>query len=101
MIIYSVTIIVKKDVEREWFDWMKNTHILNVIKTGYFSGAKIFKILVPTGFPDEITYVVQYITDSFEKYKEYSEKEASRLQREHASKFLGKFTAARAIMEEI
>ncbi len=101
MIIYSVTIIVKKEVEKEWLEWMKNTHIQNIIKTGYFASSKMFKILIPSGVPDEITYMVQYETDSFEKYKEYSEKEASRLQREHASKFLGKFTAARAIMEEI
>lgn len=101
MVIYSVTITVKKEVEKVWFDWMQNTHVPNVIKTGYFSNSKMFKILIPSAVPDEITYVIQYETDSFEKYKEYSEKEASRLQREHASKFMGKFTAARAIMEVI
>jgi Domain of unknown function (DUF4286) len=101
MIIYSVTINVKKDSEVEWLHWMKSTHIPDILKSGNFSNYKIFKILIPTGLPDESTFVVQYETDSFEKYKNYSETEAARLQRAHAAKFLDKITTARAIMEEI
>jgi len=37
MIIYSVTVVIKKDVEDSWLKWMKEEHIKDVIKTGYFT----------------------------------------------------------------
>ncbi len=89
MVFYSVNISVKIEVESEWLDWMKNVHIPNVLKTGYFNSYKIFKVLIPSNVNNEVTYVVQYECDSFEKYKEYSEMQSPRLQKEHAAKFVG------------
>ncbi len=101
MVIYSVNISVKVEAETEWLDWMTNIHIQNVLKTGYFNNHRIFKVLIPSNVRDEVTYVVQYECESFEKYKEYSEMQSPRLQKEHAAKFVGKIRTARSIMEEI
>ena len=101
MIIYNVTLNIKKDVELEWIKWMKEKHIPDIMKTNHFNSWKMFKILVPAGMPDEITYVVRYTTNSMEKYEEYARNEAPRLQREHVEKYPGKFTASRAILEDI
>lgn len=101
MIIYNVTINIKKDVELEWVKWMKEIHISDIMKTNHFNSWKMFKILVPAGMPDEITYVVRYTTNSKEKYEEYAKNEAPRLQREHVEKYPGKFTASRAILEDV
>ena len=101
MINYNVTINIKKDVESEWVKWMKEEHIPDIMKTNFFNSWKMFKILVPAGMPDEITYVVRYTTDSMENYEEYARNEAPRLQREHVEKSPGKFTASRAILEDI
>ena len=101
MIIYNVTINIKKDVESEWVKWMKEEHIPDIMKTNHFNSWKMFKILVPAGMPDETTYVVRYTTDTMEKYEEYARNEAPRLQREHVEKYPGKFTASRAILEDV
>ncbi len=99
MLIYSITTNLRKDLEKEWLDWMVNFHIPNVMAAGYFSGRKIFKVLIPSGVTDEVTYVVQYECESLEKYLKYSETEAPRLQEEFKSKFVGKAVTARSIME--
>jgi hypothetical protein len=101
MIIYNVTLNVKKEIESEWVRWMKEKHIPDIIKTNHFNSWKMLKILVPGGMPDETTYVVSYTTDSMEKYEEYARNEAPRLQMEHVEKYLGKFTASRAILEDV
>jgi len=101
MIIYSVTIYIQKDVEKEWLDWMKKIHIQDIIDTGHFNSYKIYKVIVPSHSPDETAYCIQYDCKSMEDYTLYLEKHASRLQREHTIKFQNKVKAARALMEEI
>lgn len=101
MIIYSVTIYIKKDVEVEWLEWMKKIHIGEVIKTGHFNSYKIFKVVVPSNALDEATYCIQYDCKSMEDYSVYLEVHASRLQKEHTIKFQNKIKAARSLMEEI
>lgn len=101
MILYSVTIIVKKDVEDEWKKWMIETHIPDVMRTKYFFENNFFKISIPAGAAEESSYVVHYKCKSIDDYVAYSQYEAPRLREEHALKFPGKFTAARAIMAEV
>ena len=101
MIIYSVTIYIKKDVETEWLEWMKKTHIGEVMKTGHFNSFRIFKVVVPSNTLDESTYCIQYDCKSMEDYSIYLEVHASRLQKEHTIKFQNKIKAARSLMEEI
>jgi len=101
MIIYNVTIYIKKEIESEWLEWMKKTHIPEVVEAGNFLSSKIYKVIIPSGEADEVTYSIQYECKSLESYLEYSEKEALRLQREHTIKYQNKIKAARAVMEEI
>ncbi|OGU72827.1 MAG: hypothetical protein A2V93_06720 [Ignavibacteria bacterium RBG_16_34_14] len=101
MIIYSVTIYINKDVEKEWLDWMKKIHIQDIIDTGHFNSYKIYKVVVPAHSSDETAYCIQYDCKSMKDYTLYLEKHASRLQREHTIKFQNKVKAARAVMEEI
>ncbi|MCU0331834.1 MAG: DUF4286 family protein [Ignavibacteriaceae bacterium] len=99
MIIYSVTVIIKKDVEDLWLKWMKEIHIPDVMKTGYFLDWKLRKLLSPEFSGEELTYVIEYTLRSLEKYNEYSEKAAAQLQKEHTKKFSGKFKATRAVYQ--
>ena len=101
MIIYSVTIRVKTDISDEWLQWMQGVHIPNMLNTGYFNSYKIFKILVPENEAGFIVYRVNYELDSFEKYSEYAQKEANRLQREAIEKYHGRFTASREVIEKL
>ena len=45
MIIYNVTISIDKDVENHWLDWMKNTHIPDVMQKELFIDCKISRVL--------------------------------------------------------
>ena len=97
MIIYTVTVIIKKDVESDWLLWMKEIHIPHVMNTGYFFDWQIQKLILPEDAHDEITYIINYHAQSFEKYQQYVEKGALRLRNEHNEKFGGKFKATRAV----
>ena len=76
MIIYSVTVTIRKDAESDWLRWMKEIHIPYVMNTGYFFDWQIQKLILPENSIDEITYVINYLAQSFEKYQQYVGKDA-------------------------
>jgi hypothetical protein len=100
MILYNVTVNIDESVHDEWFDWMKNKHIPDVLATGLFTDNKIFRIKSPD---DEsgITYSIQYFCNSMEEYEKYQNEFAPKLQSEHTEKYKDKFVAFRTIMEEV
>lgn len=58
MFIYNITINISADAHQLWLEWMKGTHIKDVMKTGCFIENKILKVLY---VEDEgHTYSVQY-----------------------------------------
>jgi len=101
MIIYSVTVVIKKDVEDSWLKWMREEHIKEVMKTGYFTNWNMQKLLLQEIVVDESTYIVNYKCPSLDEYNKYLQKDAPRLQKEHLEKFSGKFRASRAIYQLI
>jgi len=101
MVIYSVTVILKKDTESDWLKWMKEVHVPDVMNTGYFLNWQMQKLILPEEAYDEITYVINYQAQSFQKYQLYIENEAPRLQIEHYEKFKDKFKASRSVYSSI
>lgn len=101
MITYSVTITIKKEIEDSWLKWMKEVHVKDVIRTGYFNDWQIHRLILTHSASDESTFVISYITDTIDKYYEYMEKEAPRLQKEHTQKFENKFRATRSVYRSI
>jgi hypothetical protein len=99
MIIYNVTVNIEKDVEQDWLRWMKEKHIPDVMKTGFFLENKICKVLVEE--EQGITYAIQYTCMSMEDLQSYQQKHAPGLQREHAERYKGKFVAFRTLLEII
>lgn len=101
MIIYSVTVVIKEDVENSWLKWMQEEHIKEVMKTGYFTNWEMQKLLSQEIAVDESTYIINYECPFLVDYKKYMQKDAPRLQKEHLEKFFGKFRASRAIYQLI
>ncbi|MEE2700241.1 MAG: DUF4286 family protein [Bacteroidota bacterium] len=97
MIIYNVTVSIDKAVEVEWLDWMKSTHIPDVINTGLFSQCKVSRVLAEE--MGGLTYTIAYSCKNMEEYNLYKEKHAAKLQEEHSKKFAGKFAAFRTLLE--
>lgn len=101
MVLYSVSVNIKKDIEQDWLDWMSNHHIAEVMRTGYFNNCKVYRTRLPAPEKDEAGYTIIYECESFDNYLAYSENEVSRLQKEHSDKFPGQFSASRMVLEEM
>jgi Domain of unknown function (DUF4286) len=99
MIIYCVTITIDASIEPEWVDWMKRIHVPDVVRTGFFSECRIYKVI-----DSEVagpSYVMQYHCLSLEEYHLYRDNFAVALQKEHSDKFAGRFRGARQLLEEV
>lgn len=79
MIIYSVTIQIQKDVEKEWLQFMLKKHIQDVINTGYFIDATIRRVLAPNETSYN-TYNMEYIAEHIEEYDDYLKNAATSMQ---------------------
>jgi len=99
MIIYSVTVTIEAAIEREWLDWMRRVHVPDVLRTGCFTRAAIYKMFEPTS--DEQTYVMQYQCSAMAEYQRYRDHFAAAVQKEHSDRFSGRFRASRQILEEV
>jgi len=99
-IIYNVTIKIESSIHEEWLAWMKEIHIPDVMKTGYFTSWKLTRILED---PDEhgVGYAIQYQALGMEDFISYQKKDAQRLQKEHAERYGQRYVAFRTVLEII
>jgi hypothetical protein len=66
MIIYNETYVIEEAIRHEWLNWMQTVQIPAIMKLGWFNTYKILTVLES---PNEgVTYCVQFITDTREKY---------------------------------
>lgn len=98
MFIYNVTVTLESSIQEEWLKWMKEIHIPDVMRTGFFVENKICRLITEEA---ETTYAVQYTFRKMDDLTAYQKTHASRLQKEHAEKFKDKFAAFRTILEII
>jgi hypothetical protein len=94
MYIYNVTINIEEKAHLSWLQWMKDTHIPDMLATGKFFEAKMCKVLVEEDMGG-VTYSVQYRTDSKETLERYYKEDADRLRHETNLRFAGQFVAFR------
>ena len=99
MIVYNVTVKIDPTVHDEWFQWMKETHIPEVLATNLFEDNKMMKVLVDE--KDGVTYSIQYRVSSWDKLDDYQKNHAPTLQEAHSKKYEGKFVAFRTLLEEL
>ena len=65
MYIYNVTTNIEETAHDSWLQWMKETHIPQVLSTGKFLSAKFTKVLVEEdmgGYTYSVQYTVQRAT---------------------------------------
>jgi hypothetical protein len=100
MIIYNVTVKIEIRTHDEWLAWMKETHIPDVMATGFFVDHRMMRILEQDE-RDGITYAIQYRCLEMSTLLKYQNEKAEALQKEHTEKFKDKFVAFRTIMREV
>lgn len=100
MIVYNITMKVKREIEKDWIKWQQEEHIPEIIETGLFSEYKFFRLL---DHEDEegITYVIQYFAPSRENYNEYISKFAPAFRQKAFDKWENQFIAFRTTMESV
>lgn len=96
MIIYQVTLQIDPDCETDWLTYMKNEHIPDVMETGL-----MLSFQMQRSMSRKFTYVIRYEMKSMTQYDAYQSIHAKELQADHSSKFEGKFTASRELLELI
>ena len=96
MYIYNVTINIDSGVHEEWYRWMKEVHIQDVMKTGCFIDHQMVKVLSDD---EGHTYSVQYKFLEMVDLDKYQTEFAPQLQKDHRAKYEGKFAAFRTILK--
>jgi Domain of unknown function (DUF4286) len=100
MYIYNVTINITNAIHTKWLDWMKHTHIPEVLATGKFSDARFSELLEPISDEVEgLTFVVQYFADNLEDYQSYLQDHAPLLREKGFQEFGNQFIAFRSLLK--
>jgi hypothetical protein len=100
MILYNLTVNIDKEAEKEWLQWMKQTHIPDVLNTGMFIENKFYRILHDAE-DGSINYSVQYFAESIDNVLEYQKKYAPKLQQDSIDRFGEKFVVFRTLLETV
>jgi gamma-glutamylcyclotransferase (GGCT)/AIG2-like uncharacterized protein YtfP len=100
MYIYNVTTNIEESVANQWLQWMRDTHIPDMLATGKFLSAKICKVLVEEEMGG-VTYAVQFTTPDWGTLQKYYEEDAPRLREDAMRRFKGRFVAFRTEMEVV
>lgn len=100
MIIYNVTVNIEESVHDEWLNWMKQTHIPDVMGTGKFTSSRVLRILGDDDSGGK-TYSVQYSCNNMNDFLEYEQQFAQALRAEHTARFKNKFVAFRTLLESV
>lgn len=96
MILYNVTVSIDPAVENEWLQWMRETHIPDVLRTNCFIESRISRVHGEE--QGGCTYAISYVAPTREKYDEYLANHAEGLQKEHSQKYDGRFAAFRTLL---
>ena len=99
MILYNVTVSIDAASEKDWLQWMKETHLPEVLATGHFAEAKIARILAEE--QGGKAYSVQYYAHSMEAYEAYEKEHAPKLRADHQEKFGSRTAAFRTLLHVI
>ncbi len=100
MIIYNVTVKVDPSIEEDWLEWMRSTHIPDVMQTGCFVGNDIMQLRYPK---DEqgATFAIQYTCEDMAQLEKYHREFASALQQDHVKRYGDRAVAFRTILEKL
>jgi hypothetical protein len=97
-VLYNVTLKVDNAIHDEWYHWMINVHIPEVLATKKFLSHRMMKILGDDDH-DGITYAVQYTCIDINTYLEYQKIHAQSLQLKTKLKYGDNLLAFRTLME--
>ena len=100
MFIYNVTTKVDPSVHEIWVQWMKKTHIPEIMLFGCFTEFQFVQLLEQDD-SDGPTYAVQYRAESKAAYNLYLEKYATKLRNDVFAVWGNKVISFRSLMQVV
>ena len=99
MILYNVTSSIEPAVADEWLDYMRTTHMPEVMETGFFLKSQLCRLLNEE--EGGITYAAQYYCLSVEQLDEYQLLCAPALRTDMEKHFSGQYVSFRTVLEVV
>lgn len=100
MFVYNVTIKVSKEIQAAWLLWLREEHIPEVLSTGCFIDASVYRLL-EVDDSEGPTYSVQYKAESKAQYNLYIEQHAAALRQKSFEKWGDRFIAFRSLLQAV
>lgn len=97
---YNVTIKVHVSIQDDWFKWLQEIHIPEVLATGCFTDAVVCRLL-EVDDSEGPTFSVQYSAESKAAYNQYIETFAPTLRQKSFDAWGDRFIAFRSVMQVI
>ena len=99
MILYNVTSSIEPAVADQWLDYMRTTHMPEVLATGFFLKSQLCRLLNEE--EGGITYAAQYYCLSVEQLDAYQRLAAPALRADMEAHFSGKYVSFRTVLEVV
>ena len=99
MILYNVTTSLEPTVADQWLDYMRTTHMPEVVATGFFLKSQLCRLLNEE--EGGITYAAQYYCLSLEHLEEYQRLCAPALRADLETHFAGQYVSFRTVLEVV
>jgi len=100
MLLYNVTVTIELSVHEDWLNWMRNSHIPDVMSTGMFLSYRLNKMLGHEHEDAEV-YTVQYLVKDMAHLIQYNDIYALDLQAKVKARYDGKYVVFRTVMEVV
>ena len=100
MWIYEVSLEVEAAIAAEYSQFLEH-HIPEVVGAGGFSSARRYRIADPSPDAPVVCWVVHYLARDEASIERYVAQHAPRLRADAISRFGGRFSAKRRVLEEL
>ena len=101
MLIYNITFNVETLIEAEWLEWMKKIHIVEILKTKYFTEHRMLKLINEHPDTSGTTYAVQFTAMNITDVQQYLANKGAVLQNKLIAKFGQKVLLFMTLLEEV
>ena len=100
MLLYNITFNIEPEIQEVWLDWIRNEYVPYVLKTGYFTSSKIYRLLAETE-NQGLTYSLQFFSPNLNDVENYLEKSAPDIVSRHNAAFRYKHVSFMTILEAV
>lgn len=100
MILYNITFKIEHEIHEGWVRFMKIAYIPKMMDTGKFIEHKLCRVL-GVDEEDGITYALQFLCPNMVTYQLFQEKDAYKIQKEHALKYQNQYVSFSTTMKVI